>query len=244
LPIVKAVRNRSQNNFKLVVESAAFGLGYTAVLIWAGSALVASFTDYEATPYWPAIPHLRTDTAGVLAFAVALVTLVLSRYLQLSRRRGGPVEPDGRPAGALAVQAVAETAAVLATALVVYLSINAVTHPVTLRLQLTHLWPWPSEGTVRVIALAICLAGVATSRYLRATSRHNQTARLLEATDGTGRRYSAPPARASRLSRPSRSHSPRTATALWRPCPSSAAPRLDGGRGNPGLVRGSLSTGA
>ena len=58
----------------------------------------------------------------------------------------------------LAVQAVAETAAVLGTALVIYLSLNAVTHPVTLGIKLTHLWPWPSEGTVRVIGLGICLA--------------------------------------------------------------------------------------
>jgi hypothetical protein len=165
------VRNRRQSNRKLVVESVAFGLGYTAVLIWSGSALVASFTAGESAPYWPAIPHLRTDTAGVLAFAVAAVTLVLSRYLQLSRRRAAPAQPVARAGGVLAMQAVAETAAVLATALVVYLSVNAVTHPATLRLQLTHLWPWPSEGTVRVIALAICLAAVATSRYLRAGAR-------------------------------------------------------------------------
>jgi hypothetical protein len=164
------VRNSSQSNRKLVVESVAFGLGYTAVLIWSGSALVASFTAGESAPYWPAIPHLRTDTTGVLAFAVAAVTLVLSRYLQLSRRTDAPAQPVARSAGVLAMQAVAETAAVLATALVVYLSINAVTHPATLRLQLTHLWPWPSEGTVRVIALAICLTAVATSRYLRATA--------------------------------------------------------------------------
>jgi hypothetical protein len=168
LPIVKIVRNRSQNNRKLVVESAAFGLGYTAVLIWSGSALVASFSGYEATPYWPAIPHLRTDTAGGLAFAVAIVSLLVSRYLQLRRRSGAPAEPTARPAGVLAVQATAETAVVLGTALVVYLSLNAVTHPMTLRLQLTHLWPWPSEGTVRVIGLGICLVAVATSRYLRA----------------------------------------------------------------------------
>src|SRR6202044_1935170 len=98
---------------------------------------------------------------------------VLSRYLQLSRRSGAPVEPVARTAGVTLVQAVAETAAVLATALVVYLSVNAVTHPVTLRLQLTHLWPWPSEGTVRVIALAICLVAVASSRYLRATANRS-----------------------------------------------------------------------
>ncbi len=153
-----------------MVESAAFGLGYTAVLIWSGSALVASFTDHEVTPYWPAIPDLRTDTTGVIAFATAIVSLVVSKYLQLRRRNGVAVQSAGRSAGVLAVQAVAETAAVLSTGLVVYLSLNAVTHPFTLRLQVTHLWPWPSEGTARVIGLGICLVAVATSRYLRAAA--------------------------------------------------------------------------
>jgi hypothetical protein len=201
------VRNGSQSNFKLVVESAAFGLGYTAVLIWSGSAIVASFSSYEATPYWPAIPHLRTDTTGVIAFAVAIISLVASRYLQLGRRNGAPAQPVPRVAGVLAVQAVAETAAVLATALVVYLSINAVTHPATLRLQLTHLWPWPSEGTVRVIALGVCLAAVATSRYLRATRSHIQTPTVRETSDDTGTRYSQRPTSVWRLSLPSRSRS-------------------------------------
>jgi hypothetical protein len=181
------VRTRSLSHRKLAVESTAFGLGYTAVLIWAGSALVGSFgfNGGDANPYWPAIPHLRTDTAGVLAFAVAIVSLTVSKYLQLRRRRAAavqpaPVEPApagpasggaaGRPAGVDAVQAVAETAVVLTTGLVIYLSLNAVTHPVTLTMQLTHLWPWPSEGTVRVIALGICLAAVAVRRYLRATT--------------------------------------------------------------------------
>jgi hypothetical protein len=158
-----------------MAESAAFGVGYTAVLIWSGAALVASFGQGGANPYWPAIPELRTDTAGVIAFAVAIVSLAVSRYLQLTRRGGAPAEPVARPAaprpaGALAMQAIAETAAVLGTGLVIYLSLNAVTHPYTLRLQLTHLWPWPSEGTVRVIALGVCLAAVATSRYLRAAA--------------------------------------------------------------------------
>ena len=141
MPIVRNVRARSQDNRKLLVESAAFGLGYTAVLIWSGAALVASFSGGEAEPYWPAIPHLRTETAGVIAFAVAAISLVVSRYLQLRRRSGAPAQPATRSADVLAVQAVAETAAVLSTGLVVYLSLNAVTHPVTLGLQLTHLWP-------------------------------------------------------------------------------------------------------
>ncbi len=161
----------------------AFGVGYTAMLIWVGSALVASFGGGLANPYWPVIPFLRTDTAGDLAFAVAIVSLVVSRYLQLRRRGAAPAQPAARPARLVMVQAVAETAAVLCTAAVIYLSFNAVTHPETLALQLTHLLPGPSEGTVRVIALGICLVAVATSRYLRATTpRQSQPAPVPENT--------------------------------------------------------------
>ena len=152
-----------------MIESAAFGLGYVCVLIWTGSALVGSFSGYEATPYWPVIPHLRTDTLGFLAFAVSAVSLSLSRFLQLSRHRGGGwVRPEPRSTGMLGVQAVADTALLLGTAMVLYLSLNAFTHPETLRLQLTHLLPGPSEGTVRVIALGICLVAATVRRYLRA----------------------------------------------------------------------------
>ncbi len=154
-----------------MVESVTLGLGYAALLIWGGSALVAAFSPYESYPYWPAIPHLRTDTSGVLAFIVSLVCLTVSRYLELRRRAGRgdlPAAAAVRPARVLAVQAAAEAAVVCATGLVIYLSLNAVVHPWTLRLQLTHLWPWPSEGTVRVIGLAVCLAAVATRHYLRA----------------------------------------------------------------------------
>jgi hypothetical protein len=169
-PIVWIVRTRSQGRWKLVVESAAFGLGYTAVLIWSGTALVASFTSDEANPYWPDIPGLRTDTTGALSFAVAILGLVLSKYLQLERRSSPSVRRAPRPAGVNLLQSVAETAVFLGTAVVIYLSLNAVTHPYTLPLQLTHLSPGPSEGTVRVIALGVCLAAVAVARYLRATA--------------------------------------------------------------------------
>jgi hypothetical protein len=179
------VSTRNPRNRRLAVESVAFGLGYAAVLIWIGSALVASFTAGEANPYWPNIPHLRTDTSGVIAFATALVTLSVSRYLQLRRRSGEPVAapsaPSERPARILAIQAIAETAALLATGMVIYLSFNAFTHPETLRLQLTHLWPWPSEGTVRVIGLGVCAVSVATSRYLRASGP--RTGRTAESAD-------------------------------------------------------------
>ena len=64
--------------------------------------------------------------------------------------------------------AVAETVAVLATGLFVYLSFNAITHPETLLLHITHLLPWPAEGTVRVEALLLSGCSVAVWRYLRA----------------------------------------------------------------------------
>ena len=89
------MRTKSQANGKLVIESVAFGAGYTAMLIWVGSAFVASFTGGEADPYWPVIPFLRTDTVGDLAFAVAIVSLVVSRYLQLRRR--GAARPSQQP---------------------------------------------------------------------------------------------------------------------------------------------------
>lgn len=155
-----------------MVESVAFGLGYAAVLIWIGSALVGSFGYDDASPYWPALAHLRTDTAGAVAFFVAIVTLVASKYLELSRRNGASAQEARvvRSARVLAVQAVADTALFLGTALVIYLSCNAFMHPWTLRVQLTHLLPWPTEGTVRVIGLGICLVSAAVRRYLRATA--------------------------------------------------------------------------
>jgi hypothetical protein len=41
-------------------------------------------------------------------------------------------------------------------------------HPATLQLHITHLLPWPAEGTVRVEALLLCACSIAASRYLRA----------------------------------------------------------------------------
>jgi hypothetical protein len=158
---------------RLQVEAAAFGVGYASLLCWASVALAASFGSTPlASPYWPDLPWLRTDTTGVAAFALAAVSLFVSRYLRLRRRRGALVQraPTSRPGALLAVQAAAETAALLATAAFAYLSFNAVTHYYTLRLELTHVWPVLSEGTARVIALGICVLSVAVTRYLRSAA--------------------------------------------------------------------------
>ena len=66
---------------------------------------------------------------------------------------------------------VAETVAVLATGLFVYLSFNAITHPGSLLLHITHLLPWPAEGTVRVVSLVLSACSFGVWRYLRARYR-------------------------------------------------------------------------
>ena len=152
---------------RLAAEAVSLGLAFAGLLCWASTALVGSFRDQDLPKhYWQPIP-LRTDTSGFIAFLVAAVCLVISGYLRLHRRRA---LVSGLPPGppAMLALAVAEAVAVLATGLFVYLSLNALTHPETLQLQITHLLPWPAEGTVRVEALLLCACSVAAWRYLRA----------------------------------------------------------------------------
>jgi hypothetical protein len=153
-------------------EAVAAGLAFSSLLCWATTALVASFRPQGLpAPYWQALPWLRTDTLGVLAFLVAAVSLPVSEYLRLRRRRTAAAAPAESSAdGPLVALAVSETVAVLATGVVGYLSVNAVTHPYTLLIQVTHLLPWPSEGTLRVAGLILCFVAVTSVRYLRSAS--------------------------------------------------------------------------
>jgi hypothetical protein len=151
-------------------EALAAGIAYAAGLCWAGVCLVAAFRPGDlSAPYWRAVPGLRTDTCGIAAFFAVAVGLGTSEYFRLRRRRDAAQLGDCGPvrgnAGLMAL-ATFETVAALATGLVLYLSVNAVTHPATLDLQATHLAAWPTEGTLRVIALLCCLGSVAGLRYL------------------------------------------------------------------------------
>jgi hypothetical protein len=157
---------------RLTAEAVTAGLAYAMTLWWLSVCALGSFRpDFMAFPYWPRLTALRSDTSGALAFVVAAVCIVTSEYLRLRRRAAGRAVADRRLADrppVLFTVAVAEMVAVLATGLVVYLSVNAVTHPETLMVAATHLVPWPTEGTLRIIALIGCAASVAVLRYLLA----------------------------------------------------------------------------
>ena len=133
-----------------LLESVTAGLAYSAGLCWASVCLFASFRpDSLGAPYWSAIPNLRTDTCGIAAFFVVAICLSGCEYLRLYRGRSGAVAPSRAAIigiASLAVRAVAKTVGVLATGLVVYLSVNSVTHPVTLNMPATHLVTWPMKG--------------------------------------------------------------------------------------------------
>src|ERR1700691_3131138 len=107
---------------KLAVEAATAGLAFAALLGWASTALVGSFRGEDLPGrYWQPIP-VRTDTSGFIAFLVAAICLATSEYLRLRRRGAVPASLPDR--AATMVLAVAETVAVLATGLFVYLSFN------------------------------------------------------------------------------------------------------------------------
>ncbi len=158
----------------LAVEAAAAGLAFGGLLEWASTALVGSFRPQDlADPYWRGVPWLRTDTSGFAAFIVTAICLLTSEYLRLRRRRAAAADETAPPHAAapgevaLLAMAASETLAVLATGLFGYLSVNAVTHHFTLQIQATHLLSWPTEGTLRVVALLLCVVSFGLFRYLR-----------------------------------------------------------------------------
>jgi len=154
-------------------------VAYGAALFCASTLLVASFRPYDlAMPYWSRVSWLRTDTGGAASFVVVGVTLVVSEYLRLRRNGGRRRRTSGIRSRTYLARAVAEVIALLATGLVVYLSVNAVTHPYTLTVRATHFANWPTEGTLRVCALLLCVLSVGSLRFM--------TARLSPPTEGRG----------------------------------------------------------
>jgi hypothetical protein len=152
-----------------LVEAAATGVAYGAGLLCASALLLASFRPYDlGMPYWSRLSELRTDTCGAASFVVVAITLVVSEYLRLRRNGGRRRHAPGvrqRGSWTFFARAVAEVIALLATALVVYLSVNTVTHPATLTMSATHFTRWPTEGTLRVCALLLCALSTGWLRF-------------------------------------------------------------------------------
>jgi hypothetical protein len=174
--------NVRRANGAQLVEAITTGLACGSVLWWVGSSLVGIFRpDDLAIPYWSGLPHLRTDTSGFIAFIVAVVCITSSEYLRLRRRHEeGRKAYEARHLGntdnqvlsgnpiAFMFQAFCRAVALMSTGIVVYLSLNTVTHPATQYMTATHLLSWPTEGTLRIVALICCVIAVAILRFLRA----------------------------------------------------------------------------
>jgi hypothetical protein len=181
-----AVRLASGATTAQLIEATTAGLAFGAVLCWASTCLVSTFRPQDlGDPYWSGIPGLRTDNSGTASFIVAAICLAVSEYLRLRRRRDAErrrnieqrqpaqqssCDPDGTVA--LIALAVSKMAAILSTGLVIYLSLNSVTHPASLQIHTTHLLSWPAEGTLRVVALLLCVCSAAALRYPRAAPVH------------------------------------------------------------------------
>jgi hypothetical protein len=154
-----------------VIEAVAAGLSYGALLCWVSVCILGSFRpDGLPDPYWSGLPHARSDTTGIVAFAVVAGCGTVAEYLRLRRRQRTVPAPEllelRQGAAELLAAAASRMTALLSTGLVLYLSVNAVTHPATLAIHVTHLVSWPTEGTLRVVALLLSTGSVAASRYL------------------------------------------------------------------------------
>ena len=167
---------------RLTLEALTLGLAYAAGLCLISVCLFASFRPYLlAVPYWNDFPRLRSDTCGILAFFAVAVSLPVSKFLRLRRESFGVAaahSPAGKDLPSSAALAIAETAVILGTIVTIYLSVNAVTHPVTMGMASTHLTPWLTEGTLRVIGLLICAVAVSTTRFLRVRRKLTQENRF------------------------------------------------------------------
>lgn len=146
------------------------GVAYSSALVALSAFLVGSFRPRDLShPYVGHLVWLRTDSFGIVCFFVATVGLATSSYLKRSYKGTLRSANDGRAPRATSVFVTAVARALIAagTTLIVYISVNAVTHPITLGRPATHLCSWPTEGTLRVISLIVVAVAVAADRALR-----------------------------------------------------------------------------
>ncbi len=164
-------RRRRATPGNRVLESVATGVAAGGLLVILGACLVASFRpDNLYFPYWTGIPRLRTDTSGAVGFLLTGLSIVVSEFFRLRRRApDDPAESHRRKSlpNSWAI-AILRAIAIMSTIVVIYLSVNAVTHPYTLYIHATHFATWPTEGTLRVVALLLASVAIGVLRFLAA----------------------------------------------------------------------------
>jgi len=146
------------------------GLAYSSGLVALSAFLVGSFRPQDLPrPYVGQLAWLETDSFGIVCFFVATVGLATSGYLRRSYAVTRRSATAGRAPGTITLftAVVARSLVAAGTTLVVYISINAVTHPFTLEMPATHLSSWPTEGTLRAVSLIVVAFAVAIDRALR-----------------------------------------------------------------------------
>lgn len=165
------VDEKGYQQFRRSIEAGAAGAAYSSGLVALSVLAVASFRPEDLPyPYVGRIAWLRTDTIGIFCFILATLALGTSEYLRLScyaARRSAPVSPLAGVTPHSLTTAAARALIAAGTALVVYVSVNAITHPYTLTLPATHILSWPTEGTLRAVSLIVVACSVAIERAQR-----------------------------------------------------------------------------
>lgn len=114
---------------------AAAGFGYVA--------LSAVFRPRQMGDHlWHDLPWLRKDTFGIGCFATSAVAYLLLRLPGRYRDPAGAPAAIGRLAAASAALSAVALYGFIGWA---YIAANAIRHPYTLSLPLTHLAGWPRE---------------------------------------------------------------------------------------------------
>lgn len=126
------------------------------LLGWIYVAAYAAAYPRELSEQIAAAVPMRRDTFGAMAFAASATAAIVlrARTGQLWERRGAPVRG--------LIRAVLNTVAGYGLLVWAYLSVNSMTHPWTMPMQLTHFVPWPSEGSTAVA----CFAASALALFL------------------------------------------------------------------------------
>jgi|SoiMethySBSTD1v2_1073268.scaffolds.fasta_scaffold1040796_2 hypothetical protein len=120
--------------------------------VWLYVAIVAALKPTElARPLWAVFPW-RQDTVAAVCFAVSAAACLAARVVVQRRTNAGL----SRRAFA---EACLRTLLVYSGLVAVYLCANAITHPSTLDMPLTHFMSWPTEA----VALATSMICVAAS---------------------------------------------------------------------------------